>query len=467
VRLVVYGAPARAPTILHNEKITAKLGKGVADNGLLTEKAQAAALASLARYRALLDLTDVQQIDVVATAAARDAINGGEFLAKVRDLGLSPRLLSGEEEALVSASGVAWAFPGARGIVADLGGGSLELTDIADHDCSHGVSLPLGTLRLAALRARGVEDFARHVAALLGAEHWSAQAGQTLYLVGGSLRAFARHAMLREEWPIDDPHGFTLAPDAALKLARAAVRKAPTVPLSMPGLSASRIASLPDAAALLAVLIAELKPARLVFSSWGLREGVLFAKAAPGTATLDPLIAGVSHFVEASGISASTAAMVAGWTIAANPPSRDGAENLRLAATMLCLASSLIEPNLRAGHAADWALRKRWIGIGAPQRAMLAAAILANSGRTEPVRALQRLASDDMLYEAQGWGLATRLCRRFTGGTPQGVASSSLARDGEALVLTVRPDLACLVNEGVERDLKQVAAHLGLKPALR
>ena len=89
----------------------------MAENGKLGARATAAALASLARYRTLLDLKGITAIDVVATAAARDAANGPEFLQKIRALGLLPRLLSGEEEAVTSAHGVIGAFPAAVGIV--------------------------------------------------------------------------------------------------------------------------------------------------------------------------------------------------------------------------------------------------------------------------------------------------------------------------------------------------------------
>jgi exopolyphosphatase/guanosine-5'-triphosphate,3'-diphosphate pyrophosphatase len=155
VRLVIFGGPPRAPAVLHNEKIQARLGKGVAETGRLSEKGMKLALTSLARYAAILRLHRVEDVQCVATAAVRDAPNGGEFLDRVRDLGLSPRLLSGEEEAVGSAHGVLSAFPGAHGIVGDLGGGSLELIDIADDRCTHGTSLPLGTLRLPALREEG------------------------------------------------------------------------------------------------------------------------------------------------------------------------------------------------------------------------------------------------------------------------------------------------------------------------
>ncbi|MEY4161182.1 MAG: hypothetical protein RLZZ136_1803, partial [Pseudomonadota bacterium] len=136
VRFVVYGGPPRAPTVLLNEKVTARLGKGVAENGRLSGKATTATLAALARYHMLIQLLDIPQVDVVATAAVRDAANGGAFLNKIREIGFSPRLLSGEEEALASAQGVIGAFPWAQGIVADLGGGSLELVDVMDRHCT-------------------------------------------------------------------------------------------------------------------------------------------------------------------------------------------------------------------------------------------------------------------------------------------------------------------------------------------
>lgn len=468
VRLVIYGGPPRAPVILYNEKVTARLGKGVAENGMLGQKSSALALSSLARYHALLKLRGVQQIDVVATAAARDARNGPAFLDKVRAIGFDPRLLSGEEEAITSAHGVLGAFPGAHGIVGDLGGGSLELVDIDTDGCRHGVSMPLGTLRLPAMRADGDSIFQQRIARALGDADWTATPGATLYLVGGSMRAFARHCMTVLNWPIDDTHGFELPALDALRLARALSRKTAETLTPLPGVASSRLAGLPNTAALLGMLIQKLEPARLVFSSWGLREGLLCEQMAPSVRMQDPLIAGVSSFVDSQGVPPSIAAMVAGWTAAANTgngPVRG--ERLRLAATMLCLASARIEPNLRAEHARDWALRKRWIGIGPEDRAMLATAILANSSNLGSTTAFAGIASPERLREAQAWGLATRLCRRFSGCSAQGLSGSSLTVDDGALVLTVQPDLAVLVNEGVSRDLKAIAAHLKLRPLLR
>ncbi|MDZ4137683.1 MAG: Ppx/GppA family phosphatase, partial [Erythrobacter sp.] len=123
VRLVVYGGTMRAPTVLLNEKVTAKLGRDIASTGRLADEAMALALRGLRRFALLLSDLGITDIETVATAAVRDAANGPEFVAQLQAIGLQPRVITGEQEALLSAHGVIGAFPQARGIVADLGGG--------------------------------------------------------------------------------------------------------------------------------------------------------------------------------------------------------------------------------------------------------------------------------------------------------------------------------------------------------
>lgn len=482
VRLVIYDGPPRAPMVLHNEKVSARLGKAVVERGVLSEKAQTAALTALARYRCLLDLRGVTRVDVAATAAVRDAANGADFLARVAELGFAPRLLSGEEEAETSAKGVIGAFPGAAGVVADLGGGSLELVDVANGACSHGVSLPLGTLRLPPLRAGGARGFRRHVRASLAEAQWSAAPGQTLYLVGGSFRAFARWVLEQDHAPSDDPHGFAMAAARAALVARTLTRRKGAALNPVPGIAAPRLAALPDTAALLLALIEAIQPQRLVFSAWGLREGLLYASLPEGAQRQDPLLAGVADFVQQHGTDAATATMVAGWATAASaPPSAGqptppaspaepasgGTERLRLAATMLALAAATVEPNLRADLAVSWAMRKRWIGITNRERAMLAAALMASSARFDLPAAWRISASTDDLRQAQAWGLGARLCRRFSGCSPRSLSESALLHEPGQLVLAVRPPYDVLLNEGVERDLRALGGLLGLRTAVR
>ena len=128
VRLVAYQGLARAPTPIFNEKVMCGLGKGVVTTGRLPEEGVEKALRALLRYRALCETMGVDDIQVVATAAARDADNGPAFLeAARRAIRREIMLLSGGREAELSALGVVSSIHQADGVVGDLGGG-----DIAD-----------------------------------------------------------------------------------------------------------------------------------------------------------------------------------------------------------------------------------------------------------------------------------------------------------------------------------------------
>src|SRR4051812_34550093 len=151
VRLVVYSGAKRIPSIIFNEKIMAGLGRGVGETGMLDEEAQGRALDALCRFHLLTTQMGVVRTRVVATAAVREASNGEAFLDQVRAIGFDARILSGEEEGRMAGQGVISAIPDADGIVGDLGGGSLELVEVAGGEVKRAVSLPLGVLRLDAL----------------------------------------------------------------------------------------------------------------------------------------------------------------------------------------------------------------------------------------------------------------------------------------------------------------------------
>lgn len=459
VRLVVYNGPPRAPVVVLNEKVSAKLGKDMGKTGVISDKSMHTALSALARFAAMLRLQGVSDVDCVATAASRDAANGPEFLNAVRNLGLSPRLLSGEEEALASATGVIAAFPGAVGTVADLGGGSLELVSIDGQVCKGGITLPFGTLRLGDLRAGGAPRFAATVRQGLETKGWSGGDGQPLYIVGGSWRALALQAMHDMDWPLDDPHDFELAPAEALRICRHLEKG--KIDRPDPRISPARLASLPDAAALLGQLVERIAPSRIVFSSWGLREGLIFARLDAETKACDPMLAGVTAFARTAIVAPEHARAIADWTGAVcTDPASNG--NLRLASTLLALAAMRTEPNMRAEEAKAWALRKRWVGLNARGRAMMAMTVFANSGLVEVPPAISRLASAQDLRDAIGWGLAIRLCRRLTGCADEALARTALQRGAGELVLELEAPVQALYGPSAGKDLRLLAEWLGL-----
>ena len=90
VRLVVYGGAPRAPTVLLNEKVVARLGGELQKTGNISQTAMDVALTALKRYHRILADLQVTRVDVIATAAARLAKNGPAFLARVKECGFEP-----------------------------------------------------------------------------------------------------------------------------------------------------------------------------------------------------------------------------------------------------------------------------------------------------------------------------------------------------------------------------------------
>ncbi|GMM92926.1 Ppx/GppA family phosphatase [Qipengyuania sp. MTN3-11] len=466
VRLVIYGGPLRAPITLWNEKVAPQLGKALSGTGgAIPEEAMEEAIAAIARYRHIVEDLGIEQVDVVATAAARDATNGPEFMRRAAETGFDVRLLDGPEEARLSAMGAIAAFRDARGTVADLGGGSLELIAIGDGECKDGVSLPLGTLRLSALRKKA--HFRRRVVELLAKEGWSGAHDGPLYMIGGTWRAFAACAMRARKYPLTDPHSFEMSVEEANELAAKLVRSKPAKLVEVRGVSPMRAEKLPDAAALLQVLLKELGPSKLVFSSWGLREGLIYDRLDPLDKARDPLIAAISAFASQRYATITDATLLAAWTADMAHGDGETSERLRLAAGQLAIALHRVEPNLRLNYATEWALDKRWIWLDARGRAMICAALFGSLGRTALPDALRELAGDDDLREAVGWGLAFRLARQLGASSKVSLTTSALRAKKKNLVLRLDKSRAALATWPVERDLEMLADWLGLTPKIK
>jgi len=148
VRLVAYEGLSRVPSPIFNDKLLAGLGRGVAVTGKLPEDGVEKALGALKRFRVLCDIMEIGDVHVLATAAARDASNGPQFLEEARKaIGAPIELISGKREAELSALGVVSGFHKPDGIAGDLGGGSLELTEVHGHRVKPGSRCRWGVSR--------------------------------------------------------------------------------------------------------------------------------------------------------------------------------------------------------------------------------------------------------------------------------------------------------------------------------
>ena len=139
-----------ALTQLYRESIVTRLGEGVDATGRLADAPMQRVFATLGRYRRAIDEHGVTATTAVLTSAVRDASNGAEFTAAVRDgFGLDARTIDGGEEASLTFAGATSerAYDGREVVVVDIGGGSTEFVCGRDGEVDFHVSTQAGVVR--------------------------------------------------------------------------------------------------------------------------------------------------------------------------------------------------------------------------------------------------------------------------------------------------------------------------------
>ncbi len=469
VRLVVYQGLARIPATLFNEKVMAGLGRGLAANGKLGKGSMDTAVTALTRFAALSNAMGVESLRTVATAAVREASNADEFVARVRrECGLEIETISGEAEARGAALGVIAGIPDADGIVGDLGGGSLELIRVAGGTAHERISLPIGSLRLDAVRKRDRRALAPFIKKALDQVGWAALGrGRPFYMVGGSWRALAQVHIHSTGHPLPIVHQYEMPNDAPASLVRSLSQVDLATLRTVPNISTARLPSLPGAAMLLAATVKKLGSSKVISSGFGLREGLLFGQLSPEQAALDPLIEAARDEGVRQGRFAEHGDMLFDWMDGLFPNEPPAERRLRLAACLLSDIAWRAHPDFRAERGVDTALHGNWVAITAAERAALAQALhfcFGGAGNDPVLAQLSLLAPAPQLARARAWGLALRLGQRLTGGTAAALVASRLVREGDNVVLRLDARHNSLFGDAVLRRLKLVGGALGLHP---
>jgi exopolyphosphatase/guanosine-5'-triphosphate,3'-diphosphate pyrophosphatase len=443
--------------------VLAGLATGIDRSQKLPKEARAKTLAALSRFKLLLDHMKVKRTQVVATAAVRDAADGGDFVSEVERIGLSCDVLSAEQEATLAGEGVISGIPEADGIVGDLGGGSLELVDVANDRASGGMSLPLGVLRLDASAAKEREARKELKAALKQSALKERARGRAFYMVGGSWRALARIDMLATNFPLPITHQYRMKPVRAKELRKLVRALDPRLATAA---APPRLATSPVAAMLLEVLVDELEPSQLVVSTYGIREGLLYSKLSPNTRRLDPLIEEARDAGGGEHRFGQHGDLLDAW-IAPLFDDEPAMRRLRLASCLLADVAWQANPGFRADRGIEMALHGNWVGVDPPGRVIIAQALSASFGRDRlPEARLSQLCREEQLRRAHCWGQAMRLGQRLSGGVGSVLKRTSLADVNGAVQLTVRRGEEALVGDQVERRLTRLADLLGREPVV-
>jgi exopolyphosphatase/guanosine-5'-triphosphate,3'-diphosphate pyrophosphatase len=137
--------------VVDREREVVQIGRGSFRDGRLRSEAIRATVEALARFADLARRQNVDRILCTATAAVREARNGGAFLSAAREAsGVSPRVIPAEEEGrlVYLAVKAAVQLDDSPSLIVDIGGGSVQLVVGTREKLLLATSAPLGALRL-------------------------------------------------------------------------------------------------------------------------------------------------------------------------------------------------------------------------------------------------------------------------------------------------------------------------------
>ena len=469
VRLVVFEALSRATTPIFNEKVLCGLGRGLAQTGRLNPEGRDAALATLNRFASLVQAMKADVIDVVATAAVREAKDGPDFVARVEaECGLKIQILSGTEEARLAAQGVLSSLPGADGLMADLGGGSLEVVRLEEGSLRDQATLPLGPLRTAAVGARAL---VRTIDGALGDLPWLKDArGGSFHAVGGAWRAIARVHMAQERYPLRIVHGYTLERAEAERVASFLSKLDADALEELDGVPRSRAGTLPFSALVLARLLKVVRPKVVVFCGHGLREGLIYDRLDAASRSLDPFIAAAQDSAWRTGRFSVHAEEIERWIAPLFEDADTEEARLRFAACLLSDSAWRWHPDYRAEQAFISILHAPYVGVSHAGRAFVATAVAARYGASLSEKWMtpaRRLLPRPAVQTASALGAALDLANTLTGGTPGLLAEAPVRKRGKILELVLAGESRRLDGEAVRRRLDTLAREIRLEGRVR
>jgi exopolyphosphatase/guanosine-5'-triphosphate,3'-diphosphate pyrophosphatase len=472
VRLVVYESMSRSLVSVFNEKTLCGLGREVQSTGLLAPDAVAKALTSLKRFRALCKVQKVGRVYAIATAACRDATNGPDFIAKAeRICGVKIEILSGPREAKLSALGVISGIHKPDGIVGDLGGGSLELIDVRGNSVRGGVTLPLGTLALQDLSHKSLKRAERIVRSELSElARLKAGRGRTFYAVGGTWRALARIHIIQSGYPLGVMHGYSVPASDALDFARRVRRLAAANMLAnIEAVSDARRPLLTYAALVLEYIIRVAQPKTIVFSTFGVREGLLYSMLPEAERAMDGLLCGAQALNELLSRSARHAQELIGWTDrlvrVVRLRENDEDRRLRHAACLLSDIGWRVHPDHRGEQTLSLIVNGNFGSISHQGRAFVGLSVFFRyaglSEQNEPPVVMQELVTPAQLERARVLGAAFRVAHLISAARPGVLPATHFRSHGRKLMLVFEHKMVDIVADRVGSRFRQLARLVG------
>lgn len=464
VRMVVYHALKRVPLPLFNEKYMCALGKGLAKSGKLNPEGVKQAEGAIARFLVMANRLQVASLDIIATAAVRDASNGTEFVRGLEKAhGIKITVISGEREAELAAKAVLSSFHEPFGISADLGGGSMELAMVERSNVGARASCHLGGLRIVDATDGKRDKMEDLIKSELKAIPWlKDSAPPCIYAIGGGFRALAKLHMKKTNYPLDLVHEYHMSRRTVGQIREKLLELSPSELQALPGISEKRAGTIVPTAMVLHQLMTYTGAPEVRLSVSGIREGFFFDLLEPKVQREDALLSSANDLAALIGRAGTYGRELYDWMtpLFVNEPIA-----WRRIRRGLCKLSELawsIDPNFRATWAYHRIMQSSLKGIDHKERLMLALALYYRySSRWKGDKSDLKLLDERERLWARCVGLSANLAFQLSGGRGGNLHHATLSFHDGQTSLKLDEEAAPLRTEAVEKRL------LGLGDALR
>ena len=465
-RMVIYEQAGAALIPYFNEKAMAGLGRDLSETGRLSPSGKELALRTFHRFRAITSSLNIKTIRAVATAAVREANDGADFKTQAESiLGVPIQVLTGADEGRLSALGVQIGFLKPKGLVADLGGTSMELLSLGSDET--GETFLLGPLARSKDSSLSLEKRRKAIRKVLDRSALSAaHQGEKLYAVGGAWRNVAAAHMMLEKYPLRVAHGYVMSRSDVASVIEAAdiAHSDKFTREQLLGVSKRRFDTLLHAGLLLSGLMAHLDASKVVVSSFGLRDGV----AAEGLDTngANGLRDAVPLFLKASDETVAFGQELYRF-ISPIADQFKQSEHLLRAVCMMGDAGARMHPDHRANLVYEQVLRAPIPSVSHSHRLFAAYAVASRyTFKFDEEARYASILGLNTKRRAKILGTAMRLAGVYSGRSGPILTTARLEAVDGTLCMYVSSDNADLISETVERRLGQLAGLMKAHPRL-
>ena len=463
VRMVVYHGLKRVPLPLFNEKYMCALGKGLARTGKLNPEGVKQAEIAIARFLVMARRLEVASLDIIATAAVRDAENGYQFVRSIEEQhGVKITTISGEREAELAAKAVLSSFHEPLGLSADLGGGSMELATVERTRIGQVASCHLGNLRMIDATDGKRDKMENLIRDELKEIAWLKNVRPPcIYAIGGGFRALAKVHIKKTRYPLNLTHEYAMSKRALTQM----TEKLLTLPSSeiaeLPGISEKRAATLIPSALVLQKLMNVTGAHEVRFSVSGIREGFFYDLLGPRLQKEDALIASATDLAALIGRSGGYAQELYDWMTPLFAREPITWQRLRLALCKLSELAWSIDPSFRANWAYLRIIQSSLKGMDHKERLMLALALYHRyQTRWKGDKSEISLLDERERLWARCVGLSANLAFQLSGGRGGNLHHAKLSYHDAQVRLMLDTEANPLRTETVEKRLEGLGEAL-------